>query len=585
MKPLPYFFLGALLIACSFAANGINDEEIAAAAVDGRQWLSFGQGYANQNYSALNQIDTGSVSGLKPVWNYSSGKTGSFQAQPLVAGGVMYITLPGNDVIALDAETGDEVWHYQHRSRFEKTKGGPANRGAALGYGKVFEATNDGRLIALDQYTGAVLWETTVAQATEADTAGLNATEAAALAANISKLPVKVPPLVYDGKVIVGVTSAGYGIYYDFVRGVVDGGAPPANKFLGLRGYIAAYDAHDGQELWRWHTTKGGAWEGGFRAATPEGEALPRDIADERAAAAKHRDAWRVGGSSTWMTPALDPELGLIYAGTGNASPNDAPQLRPGDNLYANSLVAIDVHSGATRWHYQQVPHDLWGYDLASPAVLFDIGGIPAVSIASKTGWVYVHDRRNGELLFRSEALVPHHNMFAEPTTQGVVGSPGSFGGVSWSPTSFDANTGLLYVPAIHKPTTYSVRQALLDSGPVTYIYYDVKNNEPSWGTLSAVDTRDKGKIAWQIKTPEPLIGGVLATAGGVLFMGEGNGRFNAFDSSSGARLWAYDCGAGVNAPAMSYEINGRQYVAVAAGGHRYLGFPGGDTLHVFALE
>ena len=567
----------------------VDDERLMNAASDPANWLTFGQNYTNQRYSALAQITADNVTELVPRWTFHSGAKGPFQVQPLVADGVMYVTLPGNDVVALDAATGSELWRYKHHKRLERTQGSPANRGAALGFGKVYEATNDGRLIALDAANGEVVWDRIIAQPAPGELDGLEVDARAVLSKNIDRLPAKMPPLVYRGMVIVGVTSAGYGIYYNLGVKTREGPAPPPTHFLGQRGFVAAYDAATGTEFWRWYTTRSGEWEGKFSGATPEGESLSRDLDAERAAAKHVGENWRAGGSSTWSTPSLDPVLGLIYLGTGNASPNDVPSARPGDNLYASSLVALDVNTGEVRWHYQQVPQDVWGYDVASASVLFDLSvdgqSVPAVGIAGKTGWFYVHDRRSGKLLYRSDQLVPRRNMFTRPTGEGVIIAPGSFGGVSWSPGSFDRESGLMYVAAIHRPTRLTLHYADEASGRVPYTGTDIALDEPTWGTLSAIDTRNKGILRWQVRTARPLIGGVLATAGRLVFVGEGDGTFSAFDSASGKRLWGYACGAGVNAPPVSYQVGTTQFVAVAAGGSKFFGFASGDLLIAFALD
>jgi glucose dehydrogenase len=262
---------------------------------------------------------------------------------------------------------------------------------------------------------------------------------------------------------------------------------------------------------------------------------------------------------------------------------------RPGDNLYTVSLVAVDVRTGELRWHHQHVPHDRWGYDVASPPVLFEVvheGAIvQAVGEASKTGWYYVNDRVTGELLYLSEPFVPHRNIFAQPTAEGVTIAPGAAGGASWSPTAFDPRTGFAYVAGLHMPTTFTVQERpATDTQPA--LRYSVLRmaDEPRWGVLSAIDTRDRGSILWQAKTESILVGGVLATAGGLVFMGEGDGNFNAYDSETGEMLWTFYCGAGVNAPPVTYEVGGVQYVAVAAGGHQMFGFPTGDAVIAFAL-
>ena len=316
---------------------------------------------------------------------------------------------------------------------------------------------------------------------------------------------------------------------------------------------------------------------------------LNRDIAAEKARQGEHADAWQVGGGSLWSTPALDPELGLIYLGTGNPAPQMDDVSRPGDNLYSVSLVALDAHSGEIRWHYQQVPHDRWGYDVGSPPVLFDLVRdgriVPAVAEASKTGWLYVNDRVTGALLYKSEAFVPQRNIFTQPTAEGVTIAPGAGGGASWSPTAFDPTTGLVYVAAMHMPSTFRIKERpATDTRPALRYSILSMADEPRWGTLTAIDTRNGGRIRWQARSEHILVGGVLATAGGLVFMGEGDGHLSAFDSATGERLWQFRCGAGVNAPPITYAVDGVQYVAVAAGGHSMFGFPLGDALVAFAL-
>jgi glucose dehydrogenase len=261
---------------------------------------------------------------------------------------------------------------------------------------------------------------------------------------------------------------------------------------------------------------------------------------------------------------------------------------RPGDNLYTVSLVALDAETGKLRWYYQQVPHDMWGYDLASPPVLFDLvregKTVPAVAQASKTGWFYVHHRETGELLLRSEAFVPQSNLFARATAEGTVLYPGILGGANWSPVALDSGKQMAYVAGIHAPIRYTLHEPpSRDGSPAIRYTSSEPTDDPRWGVLSAIDLRD-GRIAWQRKTPQPLVGGVLVTAGGLLFMGEGNGNFNAYDAASGELLWQDKAEAGVNAPPITYQIDGVQYVAVAAGGNSLFGYRQGDNVLVYRL-
>ena len=302
----------------------------------------------------------------------------------------------------------------------------------------------------------------------------------------------------------------------------------------------------------------------------------------------QYSEAWRYGGGSAWTTPAIDSKLGLLYFGTGNPSPQMDDISRPGDNLYTVSLVALEIATGKLRWHYQQVPHDVWGYDLASPPVLFDLKRdgrtIPAVGHASKTGWFYVHDRATGELLLKSEPFVPQSNLFVHATKEGTRVHPGVFGGVNWSPSAVDEAAQQVFVAAMHMPVRYTLHETPAKDGKPAIRYTASEPiDEPKWGLLSSIDLQT-GKIRWQHITPEPLVGGVLATAGGLLFTGEGNGNFDAFDSASGKLLWTYRAEAGVNAPPITYEIDGEQYIAVAAGGNQIWGYKQGDSVLVFKL-
>jgi alcohol dehydrogenase (cytochrome c) len=588
-------FLVGVVIAIGVAPVGaVDDARLQAASNATADWLTYGHSYENQRFSTLDQINRDSVSRLVPRWMYQTGINATFLASPVVADGVIYLSTPHNDVVALDAVTGVEKWRYSHEMKTEKLCCGPANRGVALGYGAVYMASADARLIALDAATGAVKWDIFMAVPDTGPTESV-----ADLAADdpwrnrsttgSSGLGANMAPLVFEGMVIAGVTGAGYGLHVDDASGSALGAVIGFQGSFGRRGYLAAYDAATGAEVWRWYTTKEDGWEGAWRTETPDGAPLYRDIAAERARMPEHAGAWQVGGGSLWSTPALDPELGMLYLGTGNPAPQMDDVSRPGDNLYTVSLVALDVRTGELRWHYQQVPHDLWGYDVGSPPVLFDLEyegrEVKAVGEASKTGWFYVHDRVTGDLLFKSEPFVPHRNIFRPPQPAGVTIAPGAAGGASWSPVSYDPATGLAYVAGIHMPTRYSVAERPAGGGrpAVNYSVLEIAD-EPRWGVLSAIDTRARGRIRWQTRTEDILVGGVLATSGGLVFTGQGTGEFSAFDAATGAQLWSFRCGAGVNAPPVTYAIDGTQYVTVAAGGHSLFGFPRGDAVITFAL-
>ena len=590
-----------LILICQAAISGCalapkqgdaTTNRIANAAIS--EWPSFGRDYSNQRFSPARQINRNNVKNLTTAWQYKSGVTASFQTTPIVADGVMYLSLPYNHVVALDAKTGKQLWRYEHQRRKGwKMCCGPANRGVAVGYGKVFMGTVDARLIALDAKTGKVIWDidaVDAAVATEGQES-LNSNDPNRLAkvTGGTGIGIAMAPVVYKGKVIVGITGVGYGLHIDNPRedaplGAVIGVAGLYSR----RGFLAAFDVQTGKRIWQFDTIPAQGWEGDFRPTTPDGVPLNRDIAAEKFNIVSHLDAWRYGGGSAWSTPAIDPERGMLYFGTGNPSPQMNDISRPGDNLFTVSLIALDADNGKLRWFYQQVPHDVWGYDLASPPVLFNLWregkSIAAVGQASKTGWFYVHDRNTGKLLLKSEAFVPQSNLFAKATPEGTRLYPGILGGANWSPAAIDETSQHAYVAGIHAPIIYTSHETPARDGKPAIRYVSSEPTEEArWGLLSSIDLTS-GKILWQQKTGQPLIGGVLATAGGLLFTGEGNGNFNAYDATNGALLWQTKADAGVNAPPISYEIDGVQYIAVAAGGNSIFGYKQGDNIMVYAL-
>ena len=518
-----------------------------AAASNANEWLMYGHDYSNNRYSALDQINTSNVSQLAPRWIFQTGIVASFENTPVVYNGVMYVTTAYNHLFALNARTGRLVWRYDHKLGTTIFCCGPVNRGVALGYGTVYMATLDAQLVALDAATGKIKWTKQVAD----PTLGYSMTLA---------------PLVYKNLVIVGTSGAEYGI----------------------RGFVQAYDARTGAPLWRWYAIPSTGWEGKWATTTPEGEDLHRNIAAEKAAFPKYKDAWTRGGGSMWMTPAVDPQLNYIYMGIGNPSPDLDGSIRPGDNLYTESIVAVNAANGELVWYYQEVPHDVWDLDQASPPLLFNVtvGGqtIPAVGAAGKTGWFYVLDRRTGQRILRSEEFVRHESLFAQPTAQGVRMLPGANGGTEWSPSSYSPQTQMVYVAALEQPMTYATHFAPYQKGKLWLgSAFTSIPGERQYGTFTAIGV-DTGKVAWQKQVDEPMMGGSLATAGGLVFTGEGNGNFDAFDAKTGQLLWQFQAGAGVNAAPMAFALDGQEYVAVAAGGNFQLSYPYGDAVIIFGL-
>ena len=557
-------------------------------------WPSFGRDYTSQRFAPATQINTTNVQNLVEAWKVNTGVTGSFQTTPIVQDGVMYLSLPFNHVVALDATTGKELWRYKHdRNKDWQMCCGPANRGVAVSGGRVFIGTVDARLIALNAKTGAKEWDINVVEnaiTTEGqESLSKDDPNSARKVTGGTGIGIAMAPVVYKGKVIVGITGVGYGLHIDNPTADAPLGAVigVAGRF-GRPGFLAAYSVETGEKYWQFDTIPQSGWEGKFAEKLDDGATFNRDVAQEKADMAQYPDAARFGGGSAWSTPAIDTATDTLYFGTGNPSPQMNDISRPGDNLYTVSLVALDINTGLRRWHYQQVPHDLWGYDLASPPVLFNyhFNGkiVAAVGQASKTGWFYIHDRTTGKLLKKSDAFVPQQNMFKKATTEGIVIYPGILGGSNWSPVSLDEAKQRVFIEGIHSPILYTLHTtAAHDGKPAIRYAASEPTKDPRWGLLSAIDL-GTGKIAWQNKTAQPLLGGVLATAGGLVFIGEGDGHFNAYNSQNGKILWQAKSEFGVNAPPITYTINGVQYIAVASGGNSIFGFKQGDAVLVFAL-
>jgi glucose dehydrogenase len=578
----------SLLLACTQVSKPIS------ASARNTDWSSYGLNLQAQRFSPLSNINEQNVNQLQPAWNINTGVKATFQATPIVVNGVMYVSLPFNHVLALDAATGKQLWKYTHDRKADWPMCcGPANRGVAVSEGKVFIGTVDARLIALDASTGQKLWDIDVAanqvnteQQNTLNSSDPNKTRKVTGGTGVG---IAMAPVVFKNKVIIGITGVGYGLHIDNPTSDAPLGAViGVTGRYGRPGFLAAFDVSDGHQVWQFDTIPAKDWEGKFTTKTADGSYFERDVAAEKTALKEYPDAARFGGGSAWSTPAIDADTNTLYFGTGNPSPQMNDVSRPGDNLYTVSLVALDTETGQYKWHYQQVPHDLWGYDLASPPVLFHYQNhgkvIPVVGQASKTGWFYVHDRLTGQFLAKSEAFVPQHNLFKKPGSEGTVIYPGILGGANWSPVSVDERQHKIFVAAMHSPIKYTVHETEASSGQKPMRYAASEPTEDArWGLLSAIDSQT-GKIAWQHKTEQPLIGGVLSTAGGLLFCGEGNGRFTAYASQTGKALWHYQSAYGVNAPPITYQVNGEQYIAVVSGGNSLFGFKQGDSILTFKL-
>jgi alcohol dehydrogenase (cytochrome c) len=521
-----------------------------AAVGDDKNFLLSNGNYAQTRFYPAAQINTSNVARLKPAFIFQTAVVESMETAPIVVDGVMYITTAYNHLYALDAATGKEFWHYTHKQGPVTTFCcGPNNRGVAVMNDRVYMATLDAKLMAFDAKTGKVMWSTQIAD----PEAGYSETMA---------------PVAVDGKVLIGTNGGEYGI----------------------RGFVKAFDANTGKELWTFYTIPDRGHEGVWAANDATGRDMHRNVdAEKKVLAERGGDFYKTLGGGVWMAPAVDREAKTIYFVVGNPSPDLYGAERPGDNLYTDSMVALDLETGALKWHYQYIAHDVWDLDAASPVILTEAAGkdgkMRKVAIhGGKTGHVYVNDRSTGELIRYSEAMIPQENMWVLPTKEGARMLPGANGGVEWSPMAINPQLRLVYAANLHQPMTYHVEEAKYPGGKLWLGgAFKVIPSEKQAGRLVAVNM-DTGKVAWKFDTEQPLIGGVLATAGGLVFNGEGNGLFRAFDATTGKKLWEYQCGAGVNAPAVSYTVNGKQYVAVAAGGNTQIDFKRGNSVIVFAL-
>jgi quinohemoprotein ethanol dehydrogenase len=541
----------------------------------GNEWPMVGGNLGNGRYSALDQITTGNVQNLKAAWMVHLGSglsTGTppytLEVSPVVQNGVMYVTSGADDVYALDAKTGAEIWEY--RSGLDASINticcGWGNRGVAVGNGLVFVGRLDGAFMALDAKSGHVEWQTQVGRWQE----GYTITSA---------------PLLYNGVVYTGISGGEYGV----------------------RGKLTALDAGTGQELWHFWTVPG---PGDFG-----GDTWPADS-----------DAYQRGGATIWQNPTIDPELGLIYFSTGNAGPDYDGGVRPGDNLFSVSMVALHM-DGTYAWHFQQVHHDIWDFDSPSPTMLYDttVNGQPvkAIAEASKTGWIYMLDRTNGKPIAGIEEK-PVQQVASQanaPTQPFPVGdalipqcaeqlpnwisacifdsygkdvpklfAPKNGGGVDFAPISYDPQTNAIYAASWVSPNA-----AL--QGHTDYVQgknYGGGGTSPpvigahKWGTLTAMNAATN-KIMWQVKNDYTTGegSGFMTTAGGLAFHGNGDGNFQAYDAKTGNLLWQWQTGAGADAPPVTYMIDGVQYVTIAAGGvtANGVGSQRGDMLWTFALN
>ncbi len=529
--------------------NSVTQDLLNRAGGDGNNFLLTNGDYTQSRYFPNKQINVSNVSKLRPAWVFQTEVKDSMETSPIVVNGIMYVTTSFDHVYALDARTGEELWHYKQKLGPITTYCcGPNNRGVAVYEDMVYLATLDAKLVALDAKTGKQVWETQVAD----PELGYSETMA---------------PTAVKGKILVGTNGGEYGI----------------------RGFVKAFDAKTGKNLWTFNTVPESS-VGVWATNDATGRDMHRDIAAEKAALAKNGDPYKTLGGGVWQNPAVDLDTNRIYFVVGNPSPDLDGSLRPGDNLYTDSLVSVDLDTGKYVCHFQYIAHDVWDMDAVSPPAIVKVADkdgkmIKGVIHGGKTGHIYVHDAKDCSLIRFSEAMVPQENMWVLPTKDGARMLPGANGGVEWSPLATNPSLGLAYAINLHQPMTYHVESSAYPAGKLWLGgAFKIIPTEEQWGNVTAVDY-NTGKIKWQVKTQQPMIGGILATAGGLVFTGESNGQFEAFDAETGAALWKFQAGAGVNAPPSSYSVDGKQYVVVAAGGNAQVDSKRGNSIIAFTAD
>jgi len=566
--------IGLALSSCAPPESPVATSAPSSVSAPAEGWPTNGGDLFNRRYSPLTGINRDNVAGLKAVWRVhldgsGAGTQHSGEGQPLVVGGVLYIPTGADDVFAIDVGTGKRLWKYEaHLDQSISTICcGWISRGVAEGQGRIYLGQLDGKLVALDEKTGAVVWSTQAERWQDG-------------------YPITSAPLYFDGLVITGFAGAEYT----------------------ARGRVKAFDAATGELVWTFFTIPGPGETGR--------DSWPAD-----------NDTWKTGGATVWQTPAVDPDLGLLYFSTGNAAPDFNGAVRTGDNLFTSSVVAIDVHTGKYRWHFQSVHHDLWDYDLPTPVVLADvpIGGKmrKAIIATGKTGWLYILDRETGKPLIgidersvpqepaqrtaatqpypRGEPYVPHEIDIAPEGfdlvnqgriftpfvgAAGVPMRPSLYGGANWPPSSYDPASNLYYVCATSDIGVFRGGDRDFETPKLGQQYTggQIGFTGHRSGIFAAMDVRTN-TIAWRQEWTDQCYSGSAVTAGGLVFIGRSDGRLTALDSSNGHKLWDFQTGAGVNAPPSVFEHNGREYVAVYSAGSLFAGSPKGDSVWLFALD
>ena len=553
--------LASMIVAVAAAgptAQDVSFERLRAAAEAPADWLTYSGTYFSQRYSELDQVAPPNVRDLQLQWVYQTPVFGPWQTTPLVVDGVMYLTQRPNDVVALDARTGRVFWTYSYATPSDhRACCGSNNRGVAILGDRVFMATLDAHVVALDAATGAELWDVQLADRHLA-------------------YSFTLAPLVVEDKVIVG--SAG--------------------GDRGIRGFITALDAATGEEIWRFHTIPGPGEPGHetWEECPPD----PEMYCDP--------EAWMHGGAAAWLTGSYDPELNLMYWGLGNPGPDFNRFQRPGDNLYSDSVVALDADTGELRWYFQFTPNDPYDYDAVQIPVLADIerNGIElkAMLWANRNGFYYVLDRETGRFLTGqpfvtvnwAEGLDDNGRPIETPQPPGAPTYPGVQGGTNWYSPSYSPRTEMMYVPAWEsyasvfdaQPQEYAPGRPFVGGRPATAEPVPDAPTVPgltrgpinTWtaaagsGAVVALDAVT-GEQRWKFEMTDVTSSGILTTASDLLFTGARSGYFQALDARTGDLLWRVSLGGQIVNGPMTYEVGGKQYVAVIAG----------SSLSTFALR
>ncbi len=512
----------ALGLFASLAHAQVTFDRLVNSAKEPQNWMTYSGDYSGKRFSELDQIDVANARTLVAKWVYQTAATGKLETTPLVVDGILYATAQDNRAFALDARTGRPIWMYQRQVPGDiRPCCGHVNRGLAILGDKVFLGTLDAHVIALDAKTGAVVWDMVAAEYR----IGYSFT---------------VAPLVVKNLVVIGVSGGEYGV----------------------RGFIDAYDADTGERKWRFYTVPGPGEPG---HETWEG------------------NSWKVGGAPAWNTGTYDAITNQIFWPTGNPAPSNRGEGRAGDNLYSNSLLALNADSGKMSWYFQFTKHDEHDWDATQVPVIIEAGGKHLIAQANRNGYFYVLDRSTGKLLSAnaygkttwSDAKDaegrPVANQNASPTLEGHTVCPGALGTTNFMAPTYDPQTGLFYVTARDQCDIFSTAPQPYEAGHAFYgsAYFPSEEAEPYRGFLKAIDPAT-GEVKWKFEHTSPTWSGVLSTAGGLVFSGDAEGNFIAFEAASGKPLWHFQMGGAVYAAPMAFAVDGKEYVAIAAGSAVY---------------